>query len=97
MDDGRLPADNNWIENQIRPIAIGRSNWLFAGIAARRQAGGQGVMGLIRSAELNGHDPHAHLKDIVLRGSRSASQVDELPPTAGPQADASTMCGHETH
>jgi transposase len=31
IDDGNLPADNNWVENQIRPIAIGRSNWLFAG------------------------------------------------------------------
>jgi transposase len=31
LDDGQLPIDNNWIENQIRPIAIGRNNWLFAG------------------------------------------------------------------
>src|SRR5690606_6275225 len=31
LDDGELPIDNNWVENQIRPIAIGRSNWLFAG------------------------------------------------------------------
>jgi hypothetical protein len=31
IDDGDLPADNNWVENQIRPIAIGRNNWLFAG------------------------------------------------------------------
>ena len=31
VDDGQLPIDNNWIENQIRPIALGRSNWLFAG------------------------------------------------------------------
>ena len=31
LDDGRLPVDNNWVENQIRPIAIGRNNWLFAG------------------------------------------------------------------
>ncbi len=30
VDEGQLPADNNWIENQIRPIAIGRNNWLFA-------------------------------------------------------------------
>ncbi len=29
--DGNVPIDNNWIENQIRPIAIGRKNWLFAG------------------------------------------------------------------
>ena len=26
LDDGQLPIDNNWIENQIRPIAIGRNN-----------------------------------------------------------------------
>lgn len=31
IDDGQLPIDNNWIENQIRPFAIGRSNCLFAG------------------------------------------------------------------
>lgn len=31
LDDGQLPVDNNWIENQIRPIALGRANWLFAG------------------------------------------------------------------
>ena len=31
LDDGQLPIDNNWAENQIRPIAIGRKNWLFAG------------------------------------------------------------------
>ena len=31
LDDGTLPIDNNWIENRIRPIALGRSNWLFAG------------------------------------------------------------------
>lgn len=31
IDDGELPANNNWVENQIRPIAIGRNNWLFAG------------------------------------------------------------------
>ena len=35
LDDGQLPIDNNWIENQIRPIAIGRGNWLFAGSPER--------------------------------------------------------------
>ena len=38
LDDGALPADNNWVENQIRPIAIGRSNWLFAGTCAQDNA-----------------------------------------------------------
>ena len=46
QDDGQLPIDNNWAENQIRPIAIGRKNWLFAGSlrAGRRAAA---VMSLI--------------------------------------------------
>jgi hypothetical protein len=30
IDRGMLRADNNWVENQIRPIALGRSNWSFA-------------------------------------------------------------------
>ena len=66
LDDGQLPIDNNWAENQIRPIAIGRKNWLFAGSlrAGQRAAA---VMGLIQSARLNGHDPYAYLKDVLQR------------------------------
>ncbi len=80
VDDGRLPADNNWIENQIRPIAIGRSNWLFAGSlrAGKRAAA---VMSLIRSAKLNGHDPYAYLKDVLARlPTQRASQIGQLLP-----------------
>ncbi|MFJ3378529.1 transposase [Pseudomonas sp. NPDC086112] len=31
LDDGVVTIDNNWVENQIRPWALGRKNWLFAG------------------------------------------------------------------
>ncbi len=66
VDDGQLPIDNNWAENQIRPVAIGRKNWLFAGSlrAGQRAAA---VMSLIQSARLNGHDPYAYLKDVLQR------------------------------
>ena len=66
VDDGQLPIDNNWAENQIRPIAIGRKNWLFAGSlrAGQRAAA---IMSLIQSARLNGHDPYAYLKDVLQR------------------------------
>jgi hypothetical protein len=59
-------VDNNWIENQIRPIAIGRNNWLFAGSlrAGQRAAA---VMSLIQSARMNGHDPYVYLKDVLTR------------------------------
>ena len=66
LDDGQLPIDNNWVENQIRPIAIGRSNWLFAGLlrAGQRAAA---IISLVQSARLNGLDPYAYLRDVLQR------------------------------
>src|SRR6218665_3148738 len=80
VDDGPLPVDNNWIENQIRPIAIGRNTWLFAG---SRRAGQRAaaVMSLIQSAGINGHDPYAYLRDVMARlPMQRASQIGELLP-----------------
>ena len=80
VDDPQLPADNNWIENRIRPIALGRSNWLFAGSlrAGQRAAA---VMSLIQSARMNGHDPYAYLKDVLTRlPMHKASRIEELLP-----------------
>ena len=79
-DDGQLPVDNNWIENQIRPIAIGRNNWLFAGSlrAGKRAAA---VMSLIQSARMNGHDPYAYLSDVLARlPTQKSNKIDELLP-----------------
>jgi len=80
LSNGQLPIDNNWIENQIRPIAIGRNNWLFAGSlrAGQRAAA---VMSLIQSAKLNGHDPYAYIKDVLTRlPTQKNSQIEELLP-----------------
>jgi transposase len=80
VDDGQLPVDNNWIENQIRPIAIGRNNWLFAGSlrAGQRAAA---VMSLVQSARMNGHDPYAYLRDVLTRlPMHRARDIDQLLP-----------------
>lgn len=80
IGDANLPADNNWVENQIRPIALGRNNWLFAGSlrAGKRAAA---VMSLVHSARLNGHEPHAYLKDVMQRlPTQPASRIGELLP-----------------
>lgn len=80
LEDGDVPIDNNWVENQIRPWAVGRSNWLFAGSlrAGRRAAA---VMSLVRSAQLNGLDPHAYLKDVLQRlPTQRVSAIGELLP-----------------
>ncbi|EXW00603.1 transposase IS66 family protein, partial [Acinetobacter baumannii 25766_6] len=57
LDDGNLPIDNNWIENQMRPWALGRKNWLFAGSLRSGQRAAN-IMTLIQSAKLNGLDPY---------------------------------------
>ena len=80
IDDGNLPIDNNWVENQIRPIAIGRNNWLFAGSlrAGKRAAA---IMSLVHSARLNGLEPYAYLRDVLERlPTHPASRIAELLP-----------------
>ena len=80
LEDGDLPIDNNHVENRIRPVALGRSNWLFAGSlrAGQRAAA---IMTLIQSAKLNGHDPYRYLKDVLERlPTQPASRIEELLP-----------------
>ncbi len=80
LDDGRLPIDNNRVENQIRPWALGRSNWLFAG-SLRSGQRAAAVMSLIQTARLNGLEPQAYLSDVLKRlPSCKASEIDSLLP-----------------
>ena len=80
LEDGYVPIDNNPIEQQIRPLALGRKNWLFAGSlrAGQRAAA---IMTLIQSAKLNGHDPLAYLGDLLERlPTQPNHRIHELLP-----------------
>lgn len=80
LDDGAVPIDNNPVENQIRPRALGRSNWLFAGSlrSGKRVAA---IMSLIQTARMNGHSPYAYLKDLLTRlPTQRASEIEQLLP-----------------
>jgi transposase len=80
IDDGDLPIDNNHLENRIRPVAVGRSNWMFAGSLRAGQRAAN-VMTLVQSAKLNGHDPYLYLKDVLERlPTQPASRLEELLP-----------------
>ncbi|MDB5979272.1 MAG: transposase [Pseudomonas sp.] len=80
LNDGAVPIDNNWAENQIRPWALGRKNWLFAG-SLRSGKRAAAIMSLIQSARLNGHDPYAYLKDVLTRlPMQPASEIEQLLP-----------------
>lgn len=79
-DSGHLPLDNNPVENCIRPVAIGKKNWLFAG----SERGGRHaavIYSLLLTARLNGLDPAAWLKDTLEKlPSWPHRQLDELLP-----------------
>jgi transposase len=66
LEDGAVALDNNHLERQIKPWAMGRRAWQFVGseLAGQRAAI---VMSLVQSARLNGHDPWAYLRDVLER------------------------------
>jgi hypothetical protein len=77
---GHLPIDNNPVENAIRPIALGRRNWLFTGSerAGRRAAA---IQSLLATAKINGMEPYSWLKDTLEKlPSWPYSRIDELLP-----------------
>ncbi len=80
LDDGRLCMSNNAAEREIRPVAVGRKNWTFAGSdeGGHRAAA---IYTLIQSAKLNDVDPQAWLADILGRlQDHPAKRIDELLP-----------------
>jgi transposase len=77
---GHLPIDNNPVENAIRPIAVGKKNWLFTG-SERAGKRATSIQTLLGTARLNGIDPAAWLKDTLDKlPAWPASRIDELLP-----------------
>ena len=82
LDDGRYPIDNNPAENAIRPIAIGRKNWLFCGSESAGQRAAA-VMSLLATAKANDLDPYAWLVDVLTRLPITLDKhIDSLLPTS---------------
>lgn len=80
LDDGAVAIDNNHLERQIKPWAMGRKAWMFAGseLAGQRAAI---VMSQVQSARMNGHDPWAYLRDVLQRLPRQPnSRIEDLLP-----------------
>lgn len=77
---GNLPVDNNPIENAIRPIAIGKKNWLFAG-SVRAGERAAAIQSLIATAKANGLEPMQWLKETLEKlPSLKNKDIDELLP-----------------
>lgn len=80
ITDGRLKIDNNPVENAIRPLAIGRKNYLFAG---SHEAAGRTAMlySLVSTCRMHGINPFDWLKDLLIRiPDHPINRIEELLP-----------------
>ena len=80
LENGFLELDNNSAERAMKPVSLGRKNWMLAG----SQRGGKAMaiaFTLIETAKLNGVDPQAWLTDVLSRiADQKITKLDELMP-----------------
>ena len=80
LEDGRVAIDNNAAERALRPIGVGRRNWLFAGADTGAETLAR-AMTIIETAKMNGLDPQAYLADVLDRiQDHKINRLAELLP-----------------
>ena len=80
LEHGCLEADNNGAERALKPVALGRKNYLFVGSAGGGKSAAIAYT-LIGSAKLNGVDPQAWLTEVLGRiADHKITRLDELLP-----------------
>jgi transposase len=80
LEDPSVPLDTNHLERALRPIPMGRKNWLFCWTEIGAEHVGI-IQSLITTCKLHGINPYTYLTDVLLRISEHpASRVEELTP-----------------
>jgi transposase len=90
VEDGRLAIDNNRAENQLRVVAVGRKNWLFAGsLEGARWAAI--LYSLVQSCRLVGVDPFLYFRDVLRRlPTHPQKLIGQLTPRGWAETFAAT-------
>jgi transposase len=85
LEDARLKLDNNIAERQLRRVAVGRKNWLFAGSQNGAERGCV-LYSLLATCKLHGVNPFDYLRDVLMRvNNHPARDVLDLSPKAWKQ------------
>lgn len=86
VEDGRLEIDNNWIENAIRPSAVGKKNWLFIGHPAAGERSAV-IYSLLGSCHRHRINPFDYLKDLLTRlPAAKITEIRNFTPAAWAKA-----------
>jgi len=98
---GHLEIDSNWLENGVRPTAVGKKAWLFMGSETTGQRAAI-IYTMVECAKRHGHNPEAYLADVLKRlpGMTNQDDLSALLPSrwkpataAGPVVDVeATVC-----
>ena len=89
LDVAEARIDNNSCENTMRPVVLGRKNFLFAGSVEGGGERAEVFFSLVQSARRLGIDPFAYLRDVISRiSTQPASRIRELTPRGWKEAQA---------
>lgn len=94
VSDGKLEIDNNLVENTIRPVALGRKNYLFAGSHRAAQNAAM-LYSFLGTCKINNVNPYEWMTDVLKRiPSHPVNKLEELLPhkwklTTSPQTQNS--------
>lgn len=97
LDDAAVPVDTNHLERALRPIPMGRRNWLFCWSEVGAEHAGI-VQSLIATCRLHGIDAYTYLVDVLQRiGQHPAARVAELTPRLWKQHFAGNPLRSDLH
>lgn len=97
LTDPDVPMDTNHLERALRPIPMGRRNWLFCWTEVGARHAGI-VQSLIATCRLHGIDPYTYLVDVLQRvGQHPAARVAELTPRLWKQHFADNPLRSDLH
>lgn len=75
VNRGEIEIDNNLAENGIRPLAVGKKNWLFVGSETTGQRAAI-LFTMVQCAKRHGHNPEAWLADVLTRLPATTNRDD---------------------
>ena len=91
LEDGRCSLSDNMSENSVRPVVVGRKNWLFSDTVGGAEAS-MGIYTIVEMAKFHGLDPYKYMKYILEQRPSYRSTDEELEKLAPWSSSCQEIC-----